>query len=166
MRKIFFMILMVMAAARMSAQDDSQYRMEVGAGVGMVTYEGDFNGNIFAKMQPMGTIVGRYNLDAYKALKLGISVGKLKGSSDKVETYYPDFAETPYSFSNTLVDVSLVFEYNFWPYGTGRDYRGAKRFTPFIFGGLGATYVKGDDKNVFTGNVPIGLGVKYKCRKG
>ena len=59
MRKIFFMILMVMAAARMSAQDDPQYRMEVGAGVGMVTYEGDFNGNIFAKMQPMGTIVGR-----------------------------------------------------------------------------------------------------------
>ena len=48
MRKIFFMILMVMAAARMSAQDDPQYRMEVGAGVGMVTYEGDFNGNIFA----------------------------------------------------------------------------------------------------------------------
>ena len=47
MRKIIFMILIMMAtAARMSAQDDPQYRMEVGAGVGLVTYEGDFNGII------------------------------------------------------------------------------------------------------------------------
>ena len=145
MRKILFMILIMMAtAARMSAQDDPQYRMEVGAGVGLVTYEGDFNGNIFAQMQPLGTVVGRYNIDAYKALKMGVSFGKLSGSSDKVETYYPEFEDASYS------------------YGTGRDYRGAKRLTPFIFGGLGATYVKGGDKNVFTGNVPIGLGIKYK----
>lgn len=42
MRKILFMILIMMAtAARMSAQDDPQYRMEVGAGAGLVTYEGD-----------------------------------------------------------------------------------------------------------------------------
>ena len=163
MRKILFMILIMMAtAARMSAQDDPQYRLEVGAGAGLVTYEGDFNGNIFAQMQPLGTVVGRYNIDAYKALKMGVSFGKLKGSSDKVETYYPDFEDASYSFSHTLVDVNLVFEYNFWPYGTGRDYRGAKRLTPFIYGGLGATYVKGGDKNVFTGNVPIGLGIKYK----
>ena len=144
MRKILFMILIMMAtAARMSAQDDPQYRLEVGAGAGLVTYEGDFNGNIFAQMQPLGTVVGRYNIDAYKALKMGVSFGKLKGSSDKVETYYPDFEDASYSFSNTMVDVNLVFEYNFWPYGTGRDYRGAKRLTPFIYGGLGATYVKG-----------------------
>ena len=61
-----------------------------------------------------------------------------------------------------VVDVSRVFEYNFWPYGTGRDYRGAKRLTPFIFGGVGATYVSGGPKNVFTANVPMGVGVKYK----
>ena len=35
------------------AQDDPQYRMEIGAGVGMVAYEGDLNGNIFANQQPM-----------------------------------------------------------------------------------------------------------------
>ncbi len=66
---------------------------------------------------------------------------------------------------NTLVDMSLVFEYNFWPYGTGRDYRGAKRLVPFIFGGLGATFVKGDQKNVFTANVPLGIGAKYKVNE-
>ena len=103
------------------AQDDPQYRMEIGAGVGMVAYEGDLNGNIFANQQPMGAFVGRYNFDPYKDLRLNLAFGKLKGSTDKVETYYPDYQEAPYSFSNTLVDMSLVFEYNFWPYGTGRD---------------------------------------------
>lgn len=136
--------------------------MEIGVGVGMVAYEGDLNGNIFANQQPMGAFVGRYNFDPYKDLRLNLAFGKLKGSTDKVETYYPDYQEAPYSFSNTLVDMSLVFEYNFWPYGTGRDYRGAKRLVPFVFGGLGATFVKGDGKNVFTANVPLGIGAKYK----
>ena len=31
-----------------------------------------------------------------------------------------------------------------------------------MFGGIGATYVSGGEKNKFTGNVPLGLGVKYK----
>lgn len=151
--------------APMMAQDDPQYRMEIGAGVGMASYEGDFNGNVLKDMQPMASVIGRYNFDPYKDLRLSASFGKLKGSSTDVETYYPDYADTPYSFSNTLVDVSLVFEYNFWPYGTGRDYRGAKRVTPYIYGGLGATSVSGGSKNVFTANVPIGIGVKCKVKE-
>lgn len=163
MRKALFVILLMLATAtRMSAQDDPQYRMEIGAGVGMVGYKGDFNGSLFKNMQPMATLLARYNFDPYKDLRLSATYGKLKGDSKKLQTYYPDYQETPYSFNSSLVDVSLVFEYNFWPYGTGRDYRGAKRITPFIFGGLGATYVSGGSKNVFTANVPIGLGVKYK----
>ena len=69
--------------------------------------------------------------------------------------------ETPYKFDNSLVDLSATYEYNFWPYGTGREYRGAKPLTPFISIGLGATYAKAD-KNVFTANLPVGVGVKYK----
>ena len=80
MRKILFMILIMMAtAARMSAQDDPQYRMEVGAGIGLVTYEGDFNGNIFAQMKTLVTVVGRYNIYYYNDLKMGVSLGKIKG---------------------------------------------------------------------------------------
>lgn len=163
MRRWLLVIMLVVFAARIHAQDDPQYRMEIGAGVGMVSYEGDFNGSLFSNMQPMGSVVARYNFDPYKCLRLSASYGKLKGDSKKLKTYYPDYQDAGYSFSNSLVDVSLVFEYNFWPYGTGRDYRGAKRLTPYIFGGLGATYVKGVEKNVFTGNVPIGIGVKYKA---
>lgn len=163
MRKLFLTIIGCLAIiGQLKAQDDPQYQMEIGAGIGMVSYEGDFNGNVFGNMQPMGGVVGRYNFDPYKTLRLSATYGKLKGSSKDVKTYYPDYADQPYEFSNSLVDVSLVFEYNFWPYGTGRDYRGAKRLTPYIYGGLGATSVSGGSKSVFTANVPIGIGVKYK----
>lgn len=163
MRKLFLIVIGCLAmASQLKAQDDPQYQMEIGAGVGMVSYEGDFNGNVFGNMQPMGAVVGRYNFDPYKTLRLSATYGKLKGSSKDVKTYYPDYEGQPYEFNNSLIDVSLVFEYNFWPYGTGRDYRGAKRLTPYIYGGLGATSVSGGSKSVFTANVPIGIGVKYK----
>lgn len=154
--------LLLMPVAAWS-QDDNQYRLEVGAGIGLVAYEGDLNGNILARQQPMGSLVGRYNFDPYKDLRLSITLGKLKGSTDKVNTYYPELEGKSYSFSHTLADASLVFEYNFWPYGTGRDYRGAKRLVPYVFGGLGATYVKGTSKNVCTANLPLGIGAKYKA---
>lgn len=166
MRKLLLMLMVLLPAARMSAQDDPQYRMEIGAGVGMVSYEGDFNGNMLKNMQPMFSALWRYNFDPYKDLRLSATYGKLKGSSKDVDTYYPDYATEEYSFNRNLLDVSLVFEYNFWPYGTGRDYRGAKRLTPYIYGGIGATSASGGgSKSVFTANVPIGLGVKYKLNE-
>ena len=160
MRKTFITIFLTACSVFASAQTDDQYRMEIGAGVGMMSYEGDFNGSILKNMQPMASLVLRRVFNPYMGLTG--SYGKLKGSSKDVQTYYPDYQEQVYDFSNTLVDVSLVYEYNFWPYGTGQDYRGAKRITPFVFGGLGATYASGNDDNVFTANIPIGLGVKYK----
>lgn len=166
MRKLLLMLMVLLPAARMSAQDDPQYRMEIGAGVGTVSYEGDFNGYVLKNMQPMFSALWRYNFDPYKDLRLSATYGKLKGSSKDVDTYYPDYATEEYSFNRNLLDVSLVFEYNFWPYGTGRDYRGAKRLTPYIYGGIGATSASGGgSKSVFTANVPIGLGVKYKLNE-
>lgn len=166
MRKLLLMLMVLLPAARMSAQDAPQYRMEIGAGVGMVSYEGDFNGNVLKNMQPMFSALWRYNFDPYKDLRLSATYGKLKGSSKDVDTYYPDYATEEYSFNRNLLDVSLVFEYNFWPYGTGRDYRGAKRLTPYIYGGIGATSASGGgSKSMFTANVPIGLGVKYKLNE-
>ena len=60
-----------------------------------------------------------------------------------------------------MVDLCATYEYNFWPYGTGLEYRGAQRLTPFIFLGLGMVYTK-SDRNVVTASLPLGIGVKYK----
>lgn len=147
------------------AQSDYQYRMEIGAGVVVVTYQGDLGGSLTKNMQPMASVVLRRVFNPYMALKFSAAYGKLKGSSADSNTYYPDYAASQYRFNKTLVDAGVTYEYNFWPYGTGQDYRGAKRFTPFIFAGLGATYAGGEGNSAFTANVPIGLGVKYKAGK-
>lgn len=165
MRKGLVTLLMLCATLTASAQQDDEYLMEIGGGVGMVSYQGDFNGKITSGMQPAGAIVWRRLLNPYMGFRVTGMMGKLKGDATRVETYYPDETTSAYSFDRSLTDVSVTYEYNFWPYGTGRDYRGAKRLTPFVFGGIGATYVSGGEKKVFTANVPIGLGIKYKLKE-
>lgn len=162
MRQGLLSILLLVTAVQTLAQDDVEYRMEVGAGAGLVSYLGDFNGSVMKNMQPMGSLVWRWVLNPRMAVRAKGSYGKLKGSSADVQTYYPDMQAKPYEFNHSLGDLGVTFEYNFWPYGTGRDYRGAKRLTPFIFGGVGGTYVSGGPKDVWTAHVPLGLGVKYK----
>ena len=66
------------------------------------------------------------------------------------------------TFSRTVIDAGAQFEYNFWSYGTGKGYKGTKRLTPYILGGIGFTFAPAPADNVFTLNFPIGVGVKYK----
>ena len=84
MRKALLFAVLLLTFIPLSAQDDVEYRMEIGAGAGMVSYEGDFNGNILKDMQPMGSLVWRYNFNPYTGLKVMGSYGKLKGSSADV----------------------------------------------------------------------------------
>lgn len=145
------------------AQTEPEYRLEIGGGIGALTYLGDFNGNIFKEIQPMGSLLAKYRMNPRTALALNISYGQLKGSSRNAKTYYP--AITDYSFKSSLVDAGIRFEFNFWPYGTGFEYRGAKRLTPYIYIGIGLTVAKPDQGEATTHatvNVPLGGGVKYK----
>ena len=144
------------------AQGDPLYLMEAGGTLGLVTYLGDFNANIFRGAQPMGGLVLRRVINPYMHLRLAAFTGKIKGSSQGNGTYYPAYAASPYHFNHRVVDVGVAYEYNFWPYGTGRDYRGAQPLTPYIMGGMGLTYVNGGAKNVTTANLFLGVGVKYK----
>ena len=160
--RLLVLMLFAVAPAAMRAQGDVEYRMEIGGGLGLVAYQGDFNTSLTKGMQPMASVVLRKIINPYQGFKVNLSYGKLKGSSANDESYYPERHEPPYEFSNNMADLCVTYEYNFWPYGTGRDYRGARRLTPFVFGGLGATYVKTDEENVVTANVPLGFGVKYK----
>lgn len=162
MRKLLLIAITALATLGAHAQDEYEYRMEIGVGGGLVNYLGDFNGSIVSNMQPSASLILRRVFNPYMGLKLDFAYGKLKGSSADVKTWYPELADNTIDFNSTLMDLSLSFEYNFWPYGTGREYRGAKRLTPFVFLGIGGTYAKTGDESVFTANVPIGVGVKYK----
>ena len=172
---------------RAMAQDDPEYRLELGGGLGLMAYQGDFNGSLAKGMQPMIAAVAKYKMNPRMSWSAQIAVGKLKGSSEDVETWYPQLHDAPMDFSTALTDFSVRYEYNFFPFGTGKEYLGARRLTPFIAFGAGLTFggkpdvkggvapVEGDDElplpvaQLATGSViafemPIGLGVKYKLK--
>ncbi len=141
-----------------AAQEEPEYRMELGAGGGLVTYTGDFNGNLLKGMQPWGTVFAKYRFNPRMAAAFDLGLGKVKGSTDNVSTWYPI---DRYEFDHSIIEGDLRFEYNFWAYGTGQEYRGARRLTPFITLGLGVTWYGGENKGL-TPNLPIGAGIKYK----
>jgi hypothetical protein len=161
-RSIVLAWLLLALTGSTLAQTEPEYRLEVGGAVAAVTYLGDFNGSLFKNVQPMGSVLAKYRFDPRQALAFSVGYGQLKGASSNAKTYYPGISD--YAFKTSLVDVGLRYEYNFWPFGTGEEYRGAKRLTPFIFIGLGATIAKADtaDKTDVALNVPLGGGVKYK----
>lgn len=160
MKKVLLWILLL-AAVGAKAQTEPEYRLELGGGVGLLTYLGDFNTNLMKNTQPMFSLLAKYKFDPRQALALNVSYGTLKGSAKYEKNYYPNIQED-YSFKNNVLDVGLRYEYNFWPYGTGEEYRGAKRLTPYIYIGLGITACKAG-KTEMGVNLPVGAGVKYKA---
>jgi hypothetical protein len=119
----------------------------------------------------MGELVAKYKPNPRMAWGASIGYGQLKGASGTADTWYPDIASQPVDFKTSLVDVVIRYEYNFWPFGTGREYHGAKRLTPFLSMGLGLTFAKcsvtqdgvQSKKSASAGQMPFGIGVKYKA---
>ena len=158
---ILFTIHCSLFVSHAVAQTEPEYRLEIGAGIGMASYEGDFNGNIFKSPQAAFSLLARYKYNPRVALAMNISYMTLKGSAKDVTSFVPE-QWANYTFKHKIGDVGFRLEYNFWPYGTGMEYRGAQRLTPYIFGGLGTTVYK-TDKTQLAMNMPLGFGVKYKA---
>ena len=181
------MLLITSPASAQSDAGDVEYKMEFGGSLGLVNYLGDYNSSILGAQQPMASLLVRRVINPYMTLRADLSYGKLKYDFEEKNNYYPLTPsnspigggqnlteENPTDGLNPspvgrqggvsdLIDLSMVYEYNFWAYGTGRDYFRAKRLAPYIFLGLGLTYAKPDNANsAFTAHLPLGAGVKYK----
>ena len=154
---------MLMAAVKVSAQAEPEYRAEIGGGAGLMAYLGDFNSSLTRGMQPMGGLAAKYKLNPRMAWGASLTYGQLKGASKNAGTWYPNLADNPVEFTTKLTDFNVKFEYNFWPFGTGREYHGAKPLTPFIALGAGLAFASGDE-SVTAFQIPLGMGVKYKLK--
>ena len=59
------------------AQSDPEYKMEIGAGVGMMgLLRRLLTSRCLKDLQPMGTVLARYNLSPYMGLKMNVSFGR------------------------------------------------------------------------------------------
>lgn len=177
-RAICVMALAICCTATAKAQEDVEYRYDIGGGVGVTTYYGDFNSRFMGNLQPAGAVIFRKVINPYSAMRFSGMYTKAKGSYKDAYTVYPDLEKDGYDFNNTVGDLSATYEYNFWAYGTGKEYRGAERIAPFISLGIGLTYVgcKGGMKDytdprpqstthrIVSANIPVGLGVKCRLK--
>lgn len=164
-------VLLTMFSLGALAQEDAEFRMEVGGGLGTSFYLGDVNTRFYRNAGVAVGGVWRCLFDHRNALKASLAYGGVKGKSDISIDYYPQDvgSKTPstsplqYSFSSYVVDLSCMYEINFWPYGYYQDFMGYKRITPFLQLGMGFTYM-GQPK-ALTANIPMGAGVKYRLGK-
>lgn len=140
--------------------DDLEYKYEWGGMLGASSYYGDANYTGFLQnTNIMGGILWRYNINPRMALKANLAFAKISGNTADGDNRFPG---GDVEFSRNIYDLGVQYECNFFAYGQGATYKGTRRFTPYISGGLGMTYAPEPLKNVFTLNIPLGVGVKYK----
>lgn len=150
----------MICSAEILHAEELEYRYELGGMVGGSYYLGDANyTGLFKELNIMGGVIGRYNINPRMAVKGNLSIAGISGTTEGGETDFPGGGT---SFTRTIYDLGAQFEYNFFAYGEGAGYKRTHRLVPYIFGGLGFTFAPEPAENVFTMNVPLGLGVKYK----
>jgi hypothetical protein len=153
-------ILLLGACPALRAQE---YKYEVGGMGGGVFYMGDVNKNtLFRETHPAFGGIFRYNPNLRWAVKANLMWGQISGTTSAQENVFPQ--NTTASFRRTLLEVGGQMEFNFFPYSDKFAYANAKRFTPYLLVGLGATIAPGDGRTFLGLNLPSGIGVKYKIK--
>ena len=151
---------MMLCFATVVRADGLEYRYEVGAMVGGSTYYGDANySSPFNNFNVMGGVLFRYNINPRMAVKSNFAVARISGKTDSGDNVFPG---GDVKFGRTLYELSAQYECHFFAYGDGVGYKRSRRLAPYIFGGLGITYAQAPAKHVFTPNLPVGIGVKWK----
>lgn len=171
LKRCAYLLLLVLMPICTMADDDLEYKLEVGGGLGPCFYKGDANSTPFGHMSLMGGVMVRRVFNPRMVLKSNLAVGNVRGNSSGV--FIPSDAYTPgadggmptkVNFNRNLMDLGAQFEFNFWGYGMDRGYKGFSRITPYITMGAGLTMIMGGGGVNAGLNIPMGVGVKYKVR--
>ena len=143
-------------------QEELQYRLELGAGLGLGKNFTDVKDNLGLA----GALIARFPLNPRMAVKTQFTYDTMKGNTSGLKEFYPADPNAAgadrlaYSVSSGIYDLSALYELHFLPYGYRRDYRGHFRLIPYVQLGFGLTY--GAAGKAFTANIPLGVGLKYK----
>ncbi|PXV62817.1 hypothetical protein CLV62_11733 [Dysgonomonas alginatilytica] len=139
-----------------------EYEYEIGGMTGISSYMGDANKtNLFQSPNFALGAVFRYNKNFRWAYKANLVVGGVSGDTRKSGNVFPNQQNT--SFSRTFYELGGQVEYNFFHYSDKYQYLGTRKFSPYIFTGLGFTVGSGDE-TFFGMNLPLGIGLKYKWK--
>lgn len=159
MRKIIAFITILLFHLTLVNAQELEYKLEVGVMGGGSFYLGDANYSVPYKNTNMaGALMARYNINPRMSLKFDLGCGGISGDASQNANKFPEMDSRTWDFKKPVFDLGCQYEISFWAFGTGKSYKGTKRFTPYIQVGLGFTY---GNEHV-TMNIPVGFGVKYK----
>ena len=140
--------------------DGLEYRYEVGALVGGSTYYGDANyTSPLDNFGIMGGALFSYNINPRMAVKANLDVVRISGKTTGGENTFPG---GDIEFGRMLYELGAQYELHFLAYGDGSGYKRSHRIAPYILAGVGLTYAPAPAKHVFTPNIPVGIGLKWK----
>ena len=168
MKKIHWLLLFLLLSHSLSGQRHADY----GIFGGVSSYIGDINPNrLLYSPLPAGGIFYRLNLNPRESFRTNIFIGGIRANDLDFKNAFQQARGA--SFSGTVGEWALQFEFNFFPYSTeGKRWN----FTPYFAGGAGIAFVKsasfttvpvipfsfGFKINVFKN---IGLEAEYGFRK-
>lgn len=164
MKQLIVILMALMACVQTAAaqNEEPQYRLELGGGVGLNRNFTD----VKDKLGVAGALVARFPFNPRMSLRTQLSYNTMKGSTVGMKAFYPANPDAmgtnrcAFEVKSGIYDLSALYELHFLPYGYRRDYRGHYRIVPYIAMGFGLTY--GAAGKAFTANIPIGAGIKYK----
>lgn len=167
-KSVLLSLILYILSSPVWGQNDP-YRAEIGFQTGLNLYSGDVNsisdlglyGKNFNNQNADFGLMLRYRFNKRLAVRLGYDYTKVKGNY-----LYRDAAETfTATLNNPLHLVDFWGEFNFFDLENNPYKRFSKRFSPFIFAGVGMVFTpeyKSEEPKSSPLTIPFGAGFKWK----
>jgi hypothetical protein len=165
MKKIQSLLLFFFITITLSGQRIADY----GVFAGVSSYFGDINHNrpLYAPSPAIG-IIYRYNLNPRQALRTNIFYGGLRANDLDFNNSFQTTRGA--SFSGSIVEWALQFEFNFLPYTTAGK---PLDFTPYFAAGVGIAFINTNSSTGSAGTssftyepvIPFSFGFKVNIYK-
>lgn len=159
----FYILVIFGIILNIGVTHGQEYEYEIGGMAGTSFYMGDANkSKLFQNPNLAGGAVFRYNRNFRWAYKANLLLGGVSGDTRKSGNVFPNGENA--SFSRKFVELGGQVEFNFFHFSDKYGYLGTRRFSPYVFTGLGVTFGTGD-KSFLGMNLPLGVGLKYKLKE-
>ncbi len=156
MKRFHLFLLFISLTVYLSGQRSADY----GVFVGVSSYIGDINPDklLYAPLPAFG-VMYRYNLHPRQALRTNIFYGGLRADDLDFDNDYQNTRAA--SFSGSVLEWALQFEFNFFPYTTeGKSWD----YTPYFAAGAGIALVN-TNTMAYIPVIPFSIGFKVNIHK-
>jgi hypothetical protein len=156
MKRIHWLLIFLFLTLSLSGQRNSDY----GVFAGVSSYIGDINPDrLLYSPLPAGGIFYRYNLNPRQALRANLFLGGIRANDLDFNNAFQQARAA--SFSGTVGELAVQFEFNFFPYSTqGKRWN----FTPYFAAGAGIAFVS-TVSFTYVPVIPFSFGFKVNVYK-